>query len=75
MNNIEKVVKGLSECITGKHCNSEYCPYSNVDSCQAVLKNDALELIKTQQETISALREQVSDLNEELLMEYDKYWE
>ena len=58
----EKVIKGLSECITGKHCNSEYCPYSNIDSCQAVLKNDALALLKEQQKEIEDLKSQIQRL-------------
>jgi rubrerythrin len=46
----EKVIKGLKCCSEIKE-KCDDCPYSGVLRCMMVLKRDALELLKAQDET------------------------
>ena len=70
---LAKVINGLEHCSdrTNKRCNPT-CPYHERDFCNSELAQDALELLKEQQQTIETQRdiirtqeEQISDLQDE----------
>ena len=78
----EKVWKGLERCLSGKvpfGCGK--CPYygdekySDACSCRLSLMHDAEELLKIQRAIIQSLHGQVHDLEEEVRMGTDSYWE
>lgn len=58
----EKVIKGLDEH-TNLHKDCEDCPYNGQLFCQSVLIEDALKLLKEQQETISSFQGTIRKLN------------
>ena len=57
-----KVIKGLDEH-TNLHKDCEDCPYNGQLFCQSVLIDDALKLLKEQQETIASLQGTIRKLN------------
>ena len=65
MTNIEKTIKGLEACSTGK-CTVA-CPYHNTSQCTRVILYDALELLKKQQEEIEDLKSTICLMEHEVL--------
>lgn len=53
MADLEKVIKGLAQCLKGTGCSScENCPYNSVGvdfRCRVDLRDDALALLKAQE--------------------------
>lgn len=45
----EKVIKGIDICLNRFHCGAD-CPYYDGNGCQEQLRQDALELLKEQDE-------------------------
>ena len=55
MTELEKVIKGIEQCLNGEgRRNCGNCPYLEED-CMASLQQDALELLKEQQEQLDEL--------------------
>lgn len=48
----EKVIKGIDICLNRFHCGAE-CPYYDNSGCQEQLRDDALALLKEQEEIIN----------------------
>lgn len=55
MADIEKVIKGLEICKERNYCSPE-CPYYEItDDCNSAIAEDALAILKEQQERIETL--------------------
>lgn len=47
MVNIEKVIKGMKTCMSGRcEIDGEYCPYNRQRGCTNIMMQDAIELLK-----------------------------
>lgn len=58
MADVEKVIKAMTICGTGK-CEDELwnkCPYSGLERCAVAVVDDAIKLLKEQQKQIQALK-------------------
>ena len=50
MTDREKVIKGLEQCTKVPYVCDDDCPYYHTSLCREELKNDALVLLKEQEE-------------------------
>ena len=62
---IEKVIKGIDICLQRFHCGED-CPYYNdaKSGCMEQLREDALALLKEQQEEIENLKQTAQSMME-----------
>ena len=63
----EKVIKGIDICLNRFHCGAE-CPYYDNSGCQEQLRDDALALLKEQQEEIENLKQTCQSMMEGVCM-------
>jgi hypothetical protein len=62
----EKVIKGIDVCLQRFHCGED-CPYFNVEfGCMEQLREDALSLLKEQEERIAIMRESMDAMEKRL---------
>lgn len=62
MTKLEKVIDALKHCELYGYCNYEQCPYYKYAGCLELLRNDVLELLKTQEPVSPTIKQEMDDI-------------